>query len=89
MFDREISNQQRFAPDLLVDQDIARVDRMFGAIVLFSLFAPATIGGLITGTGKGALTALIWAGVVRIGLFHHVTWSINGFCAGRSTSRPG
>ena len=28
----------------------------------------------------GALTALIWAGFVRMALFHHVTWSINSIC---------
>jgi hypothetical protein len=25
----------------------------------------------------GALTAFFWAGIVRIGLLHHITWSIN------------
>jgi len=29
---------------------------------------------------KGALTAFFWAGLVRIGLLHHVTWAINSVC---------
>jgi len=28
----------------------------------------------------GGLTALLWAGAVRICLLHHVTWSINSIC---------
>ena len=28
LFDRDKTNQQRFAPDLLADRDIARIDRL-------------------------------------------------------------
>ena len=28
----------------------------------------------------GALTAFFWAGLVRIALLHHVTWSVNSIC---------
>ena len=29
---------------------------------------------------QGALTAFFWASILRIGLLHHVTWSINSIC---------
>ena len=29
IFDRDMSNQQRFAPDLLADKDIVRVNKYF------------------------------------------------------------
>ena len=32
IFDRELTNQQRFAPDLLADRDIRAVHRWFGAV---------------------------------------------------------
>ncbi|HEX8346603.1 MAG TPA: acyl-CoA desaturase [Actinoplanes sp.] len=80
MFSRELSNRERFAPDLMADKDIARVDKLFGSLVLFSLFGPALIGGLVTWSWQGALTAFFWAGVMRIALLHHVTWSINSVC---------
>ena len=80
MFKRDMSNRERFAPDLMADPDIARVDRMFGPLVLISLFTPALLGGLITWSWQGALTAFFWAGILRIGLLHHVTWSINSVC---------
>ncbi len=40
---------------------------------------------MVAGTLGGALTALFWAGFVRIFFVHHITWSINSVChfAGR------
>ncbi|MBT8227140.1 MAG: acyl-CoA desaturase [Dactylosporangium sp.] len=80
LFHRELSNQERFAPDLLADPDIRRVDRAFPTIVAVSVLLPAAIGGLATWSWQGALTAFFWAGLVRIALLHHVTWSINSVC---------
>lgn len=80
LFRRELSNRERFAPDLIADRDISRVDRLFPALVAVSLLGPALIGGLVTWSWQGALTAFFWAGLVRIGLLHHVTWAINSVC---------
>ncbi|HWH01114.1 MAG TPA: acyl-CoA desaturase [Pilimelia sp.] len=80
LFQRELSNRERFAPDLLADRDIQRVDRMFPLLVLASVTAPAVAGGLLTMSWQGALTAFFWAGLVRVGLLHHITWSINSIC---------
>ena len=41
---------------------------------------PAALGWLITGSYTGALTGLLWGGLVRVFLLHHVTWSINSVC---------
>jgi stearoyl-CoA desaturase (delta-9 desaturase) len=78
LFLREPSNRARFAPDLLADRDIRTVDRLY--LPLVSLSAPAVLGGLLTWSWHGALTAFFWASLVRIGLLHHVTWSINSIC---------
>ncbi len=80
LFHRKLSNRARFAPDLLADRDIQRVDRLFPALVVFSMLAPAAAGGLLTWSWQGALTAFFWAGLVRVALLHHVTWSINSVC---------
>ena len=80
MFHREMTNRERFAPDLLADSDVRRVDRLFVPIVFASVLAPAILGGLISWSWQGALTGFFWAGLVRIGLLHHVTWSINSIC---------
>ena len=80
LFHRELSNRARFAPDLMADKDIQRVDKLFPLIVALSLVAPGIAGGLITWSWQGALTAFFWAGLVRVSLLHHVTWSINSIC---------
>jgi stearoyl-CoA desaturase (delta-9 desaturase) len=80
LFHREMSNRERFAPDLLADKDIRRVDTLFPLIVALSILAPAAAGGLITMSWSGALWAFFWAGLVRVSLLHHVTWSINSVC---------
>jgi stearoyl-CoA desaturase (delta-9 desaturase) len=80
LFHRELSNRERFAPDLVADRDIRRIDKLFVPIVIGSVGLPALIAGLVTWSWAGALSALFWAGLVRIALLHHVTWSINSIC---------
>ncbi len=80
LFDREKTNAQRFAPDLLADRDIVRIDRWFPALTVVTLLAPALIGGLVTMSWWGALTAFFWASLVRVAVLHHVTWSVNSLC---------
>jgi stearoyl-CoA desaturase (delta-9 desaturase) len=77
---RDRTNARRFAPDLLADRDIVAVDRLFLPLTLASLLVPALIGGLVSLSWWGALTALFWAGLVRVAVLHHVTWSINSIC---------
>lgn len=80
IFDRDNTNQQRFAPDLLADKTVATQSRYFWVWTLLSIFGPGVAGGLITLSWHGALTAFFWAGLVRIALLHHVTWSVNSIC---------
>ncbi len=80
LFDVEQTDQKRFTPDLLADKDVARVAKAFPFLVATSLLLPAVLGGLITVSWTGALTAFFWASVVRIGVLHHITWSINSIC---------
>jgi stearoyl-CoA desaturase (delta-9 desaturase) len=47
---------------------------------LTSIFLPALVGGVATLSWWGAVTGLFWAGLVRIGVLHHVTWSVNSIC---------
>jgi stearoyl-CoA desaturase (delta-9 desaturase) len=80
LFERDQTNEARFTPDLLADRDIVRVDRLFIAWSTATLLAPALLGGLLTWSWWGALTGFFWAGLVRVALLHHVTWSINSIC---------
>ncbi|MGH1561877.1 acyl-CoA desaturase [Mumia sp. DW29H23] len=80
MFNAEQTPQRQYAPDLLKDRDIVRLSRQFPMWVAVSLAAPAVIGGLVTWSWQGAVTAFFWASLVRVFLVHHVTWSINSIC---------
>lgn len=80
MFDVEQTPQDKYAPDLLKDPDVVKMSRNFPWLVLVSLLTPALLGGLLTWSWVGALTAFFWASLVRVALVHHVTWSINSIC---------
>ncbi len=72
--------RERFAPDLLADPVVAFVDRTFLLWSLLGLAIPFGLGVLIGGTIGAGLDALLWGGVVRIFVLHHVTYSINSLC---------
>jgi stearoyl-CoA desaturase (delta-9 desaturase) len=57
-----------------------RINAAFIPIVAAGLVLPAAAGFVITGTLAGAATGLLWGGLVRIFLLHHVTWSVNSVC---------
>jgi stearoyl-CoA desaturase (delta-9 desaturase) len=80
LFYRELSNRERFAPDLVADKDVSRIARLFPAVVATSVLLPGLIGGLVTWSWVGVLSGIFWAGLVRIAVLHHVTWSINSIC---------
>jgi stearoyl-CoA desaturase (delta-9 desaturase) len=74
------ARRSKYAPDLLEDRGMRRIQRAFPWIVVAGLVAPALAGGLITMSVRGALLGLLWGGFVRVFLLHHVTWSINSVC---------
>jgi stearoyl-CoA desaturase (delta-9 desaturase) len=80
LFDVEQTPRTKYAPDLLADKDIQRVDKAFPFLVAASMLTPAIVGGLWSMSWTGALTAFFWASLVRVSLLHHVTWSINSIC---------
>jgi stearoyl-CoA desaturase (Delta-9 desaturase) len=80
MLKRELSNRARFAPDMLADRDLRAIGRFTGPLVAVSLLVPAAVGGLVSGTWAGAVAGFFWAGLVRVALLHHVTWSVNSVC---------
>lgn len=71
---------KRYVPDLLKDKFLVAVDRVYYLWVLASLAIPAGIGALITLSWQGAFLGLLWGGLVRIFMGHHITWSINSVC---------
>jgi len=81
LFDHQTAQfAERYAPDLVEDRGMRIIDRLFPLWVTLGIAGPAAIGWLLGGTLTAALTALVWAGLVRIFLVHHLTFSINSIC---------
>ena len=75
------ASSKRFAPDLVEDPTMRRISRNFPLLALASLLVPFVLGLAISGGSLVAgLSALLWGGLVRIFVLHHVTWSINSIC---------
>jgi stearoyl-CoA desaturase (Delta-9 desaturase) len=73
-------SRERFAPDLVADPVISFVDSTFILWSLVGLAIPFGLGVLIGGTVAAGLEGMVWGGVARIFLLHHVTYSINSLC---------
>jgi stearoyl-CoA desaturase (delta-9 desaturase) len=71
---------KRYAKDLYEDRGMRRINRWFPLLALAGLLIPAAAGWLLTGTLAGAATGLLWGGLVRVFIVHHVTWSVNSVC---------
>jgi stearoyl-CoA desaturase (Delta-9 desaturase) len=78
---------KKYAPDLYEDSGMRFINRRFVSLVMLGLALPALVGYLLTGTLLGAATGLLWGGLVRVFLVHHVTWSVNSICHFLGTRR--
>jgi stearoyl-CoA desaturase (delta-9 desaturase) len=77
---RDRTNATRFTPDLLAGRDIGQISRQFPLWAALSLLTPAVLGGVISMSFWGTLTAFFWAGLIRVAVLHQVTFSINSIC---------
>jgi stearoyl-CoA desaturase (Delta-9 desaturase) len=80
LFVSDASSPERYAPDMLRDTDLRRIGKLFPVFAIFSLALPFGIGYVLAGTVTGGITALVWAGIVRMSLLHHMTWGVNSLC---------
>lgn len=79
-FDDEPADNDRYVADLRADPLVRTISKLFPLWVALGLLIPAGIAWAITGTWTGAFLGLLWGGLARLLLVHHVTWSINSAC---------
>ena len=79
-FKPDVTGLDRYVTDLRKFMSIRVASALFPLWILLGLLLPAVLGGVITGTWGGALFGLIWGGLVRVFLVHHITWSVNSVC---------
>ncbi|MGI8333070.1 acyl-CoA desaturase [Actinomadura scrupuli] len=80
MFRNDPTPTARYAPDLLADPAMVRIARAFPLLCVLSLILPFAAGWAIGGDIGAAWTAFLWAGLVRVLMLQHLTWSINSLC---------
>ncbi|HKE78728.1 MAG TPA: acyl-CoA desaturase [Solirubrobacteraceae bacterium] len=74
------AERSKYARDLVEDRGMRVIDKAFVGWVVLGLLLPAFVGWLITGSFAGFLTGLLWGGLVRVFVLHHITFSINSVC---------
>jgi stearoyl-CoA desaturase (delta-9 desaturase) len=70
----------RYVKDLHASAALRVASYLFPVWVGLGLVIPAVLGGVIIRSWGGVWTGLIWGGLVRLFLVHHVTWSVNSAC---------
>ncbi|WP_338251736.1 acyl-CoA desaturase [Dictyobacter halimunensis] len=71
LFKDRMADPNVYCRNLVNDRMVVFVSRTFLVWVVLSLLIPLAIGGW---------HGLLWAGLVRIFIVHHVTWSVNSIC---------
>lgn len=79
-FQADPPDLDRYVKDLSASTSLRVASKLFPLWVLLGLLIPAAMGGVITLSWAGVWTGLIWGGLVRVFLVHHVTWSVNSAC---------
>ena len=62
------------------DRVAHNIDRTFGLWVALGFVLPGLIAYAIVGTWGAFWSGVLWGGVVRMFLVHHITWSVNSVC---------
>jgi stearoyl-CoA desaturase (delta-9 desaturase) len=77
MIEHDYPNIAHYVPDLMAQPTLVAVNRHYYAWVALGLLLPAAIGGLATGSVIGAVTGLLWGGVVRMFVVEQSMSAIN------------
>jgi stearoyl-CoA desaturase (delta-9 desaturase) len=77
---KDRAEPERYARDWLEDRGMRVIDHLFLFWLALGIAIPFGIGFAVRGDVVGGLQLALWAGLVRIFVLHHVTFSINSVC---------
>jgi stearoyl-CoA desaturase (delta-9 desaturase) len=69
-----------YGKDLYADPLVRRIDRVYLIWVALGLAIPFLVAWAVTGDVGRGVQAFVWAGLVRVFVFDHATWSVNSIC---------
>ena len=79
-FDPDPPGLDDYVKDLARSPTLRVASALWPFWIVVGLVIPAVVGGLVKMSWLGVWTGIIWGGLARIFLVHHVTWSINSAC---------
>lgn len=80
LFSADPPDLAHYVKDLRASTTLWVASSLFLFWVALGILLPGLLGGLLTLTWGGVWTGMIWGGLVRLFLVHHVTWSVNSAC---------
>lgn len=80
LFQPDPEDLARYVQDLRRSRALRVESALFPVWAVLGLVIPGVLGGLLTLSWAGVWTGVIWGGLVRVFLVHHVTWSVNSAC---------
>jgi Fatty-acid desaturase len=79
MFSDKPANIKKYGAWLLKDEQVMFFSRTFFIWVGLGILIPMLVGAAAYGW-EGLWRGLLWGGLVRIFITHHITWSVNSVC---------
>ncbi len=80
VFKADPPGMEHYVKDLRQDGVVRVAAALYPLWAILGLLIPALLGGVLTGSWRGALLGMLWGGLARIFLVHHLTWSVNSVC---------
>jgi stearoyl-CoA desaturase (delta-9 desaturase) len=76
-FDHPITNVLTYGKDLFRDPILGKINRLYYPLVALGLLLPGVVAGLVSGSFSAVVTGVLWGGLVRLFLVHHVVFAVN------------
>lgn len=79
MYKHDYPSVVHYAPDLIKNKLLVKVDQYYQWFAAMGLILPAMIGGLYHWSLTGAMAGFLWGGIFRMVWGGHTIWTINSF----------
>jgi stearoyl-CoA desaturase (Delta-9 desaturase) len=71
---------EHYGRDILADPVLRAIDSLYFLWVTLTFAIPFAIGYVVGGNAAAGAQALVWAGLIRVFVYQHATFSVNSIC---------